>query len=67
MGDSSSGSKPASKTAGASCRSVYVTPVDPEPAVPATADARNSVSSALCGLARMSMSLLARATRANLA
>ena len=62
MGHSSSGSKPASSTAGARSRSEYVTA-----AWPATRSARNCSSSADSGRARMSMSLLASATRANLA
>ncbi len=60
MGDSSSGSKPASSTAGAASRSAYVTP-------PAAPEARNDASSALCGRDRKSMSLVPSAIRANAA
>ena len=67
IGDSSSGSKPASSTAGACSRSAYVTTPGWPAYRPATWAARKSSSSSLCARTRLSTSLVWRQTRANLA
>ena len=66
IGDSSSGSKPTSSTAGAASSSPYVTAPVSGPS-PATREARKSSSSAECARARASTSLVPSATRANFA
>ncbi len=66
IGDSSSGSKPTSSTAGAASSSPYVTAPVSGPS-PATRAARKSSSSAECARARESTSLVPSATRANFA
>ncbi len=65
IGDSSSGSKPTRTTALARSRSAYVT-APPSGPVATTDDARKSASSAECGRARKSMSLVSSTERANL-